>query len=121
MPYLEVPCSRARCRTSTEVAGHQQRVIRRAVHGLVQTQDIGGVILAIAIQGRYPGCPRRLHPAADGSALSATAAMAQHAQPGMLAATGLQHIRGIIGAAVIHHDDLVIKRSAQTVAHLAYE
>ncbi|KAG1083259.1 hypothetical protein G6F40_014823 [Rhizopus arrhizus] len=71
-----------------------------------QPGDVGGIILAIAIQGGDPGRPRMLDAGAHRGALAALVHMVQHAQFRRGGLQPLQHGQGVIARVIVDVDDL---------------
>ena len=86
-----------------------------------QQGNVGGIVLAVAVERRDPGAARRLDAGADRRALAVAGAMADQPQPGEAAGEAGDLGGGRVGAAVVDIDDLIVERAIQRGADLGDE
>ncbi len=93
---------------NSAIAGDQKRPSRRRRAGeLPQFRNVGWIVLAVAVERRDPGCPRRPDAGTNRRALPAALRMAQQPQLRRLWRQPQDLGGSRIGAAVVHVNDLI--------------
>ena len=92
---------------------------RRFVAHRQQLGDVGGIILAVAVERRDPRAARGLDAGAQCRALPALRDVPQHAQFGELRLRRGQHGQRVVAAQVVDVDDLEIDLAAQRGGNFA--
>ncbi len=103
-------------------AGEKQKGRGRRLRGKPpQARDIGGIVLAVAVEGRDPLRARPFDPREDSGALAAAFLVAKKAQLRHLAAKAGDLCGGAVAASVIDIKDLVSQHAVEHCAYLVDE
>jgi len=89
------------------------KLSRRLVAGGEQLGDVGGVVLAVAVEGGDPRRAGRAHPVPHRRALPAAGQVADHPQLRIALLLGGEHRHAVVAGLVVHVDDLEIQLAAQ--------